>query len=88
MSVIIRVFTAIIITFFTLWVSITTFLPTVGQIMGVGVDLGAFTSPLVPSFWSSGVWWSFSGFVLGVIGIMVIWGIATMLELLAVGRSR
>jgi len=83
-----NVFVGLILILFSTWLALTLFLPLGGAVMDTAVDLGSFDSPLFPSFFEDGVWWSFSIFILGMAGVGVVWALSSMLELLGIGRTR
>jgi hypothetical protein len=83
-----NVFVGLIVIIFSVWLALTLFLPLGGAVMDTAVDLNSFDSPLIPSFFEGGVWWSFSIFILGMAGVGVVWALASMLELLGIGRVR
>lgn len=83
-----NVFVGFVVILFSAWIALTLFLPLGGTIMETAVDLESFDSPLIPDFFQGGVWFTFSVFLIGMVGIGVIWSFASMLDLLGIGRTR
>jgi len=71
---------------FSVWIALQLFSPLVGQVMGLADSMGALeNTDLFPSWFGDGVIWSFTLFVLGLIGAVVIWAIAR--PLMRIGRG-
>jgi uncharacterized protein HemY len=63
-------------------------LPILSSIIGVGADMGAWQSPLIPSYFDDGIIWSYKMFVIGLPAVFVMWAIIKAFIRVAFGESR
>jgi hypothetical protein len=70
------------------WISLITFIPVIGGIISYGESQGSFNSPLVPDFFTEGIFWSFELFLLGTVGIVGLWAVIAALKRVGFGMKR